>query len=154
MNTTQGQLYLLRLDTLERLEIQFVPLTLDYSRNSRYGDVRVIGRNNPLYHYAGSATTLNLELDFHSYNENRTDVIEKVNWLERATMANGYLQQPPELKLIFGDLLADKKWILERCNPTLQNFDKPSNFLPKQAYVSLRFREITDTNKRWNEIRL
>ena len=78
---TGGRLYITALRTLDRLEIQYVPPELAVKRNPLIAGVAIVGRNNPQHHYLGGSTELNLQLDFHSQETNREDVIKifKIN---------------------------------------------------------------------------
>ena len=153
MSTTEGRLYLVALTTLDRLDIQFVPDKLSISRNPTIANIQVVGRNNPVYHYISGDTNLNLELDFHAMQEDREDVITKCKWLEHLAYNDGYRKEPQKIKLVFGSIFKDEVWIVKKVNYTLQNFHKPSDFLPQQAYVSLELGLDPDANLVWEDIR-
>ena len=69
--TTQGMIYLTALNSLEKLEVQYIPTSISTSRDVNLGEVAIVGRNNPTHHYTGGSNSLNLELDFHSSQKNR-----------------------------------------------------------------------------------
>lgn len=151
-STTEGKLYFIALQSLDRLEIQFVP-KLQMSRNANYANIQIIGRNTPKYQYLSGQSTMSLELDFHSMNEDRKDVIDKCRWLEHLTFNDGYETPPQKIKLVFGDLFRDEVWLVRRVNCDLQNFHKPSGYLPQQAYVSLELMLDPESSLTWEDVR-
>ena len=134
--TTDSLLYFIDINTLERLDIQFIP-TLNIDRNSNLNSIQVIGRNIPKYHYTGGETLLSLVLDFHSLEEDRKDVIDKCRWLEHLTVSNSILTKNKRVKLVFGDLFRDELWSVKKVSYKLDNFSKIHGFLPQQAYVNI-----------------
>lgn len=137
LTTTGGRLYLIALKSLQKLEIQFVPPSLDFNRAPTIEEIAIVGRNNPLHHYIGGRTTLDFELDFHSDTADRTDVIKKCRWLEALGYNDGYQKPPEQIRLVFGKLFRDEIWIVKNVSYRLVQFDKPSGYMPIQAYVKL-----------------
>jgi len=151
-STTKGLLYLIAVDTMEKLEIQFVPPELAIERQIDIAKVRVVGRNNPLHQYVGGDTTLGLQLDFHAMDEDRKDVIRKCRWLESLGYNDGYEKQPPRVKLVFGDLFQDQIWIVQSVSYKLSAFDKQYGFLPRQAYVDIELALDPEINLKWADV--
>lgn len=138
MNTTEGRLYITALKSLERLDIQFVPKDLNYSRSPNIAAIEVIGRNNPLYHYTGGTTDLSFELDFHAEETNREDVMRRCKWLESLTYSDGYAEAPEQIKLTFGSMFRKGEvWIIKSFKAKYDNFNAANGFLPQQAMVQL-----------------
>ena len=150
--TTEGLLYFIAIDSLERLDIQFVP-DLDIQRNANIATIQIVGRNLPQYQYTGGDTVLNLQLDFHSLEENRTDVINKCRWLEHLTANNGLKKKPSKVKLVFGDVFRDEQWIVKQVGYKLNNFHKGYGFLPQQAIVNIQLLLDVESDINWDSIR-
>ena len=153
MSTTEGQLYLIAVDTLDRLDIQFVPLKLDLTRRPSIANIQVIGRNTPIYHYLSGETLLDLELDFHAMEENRKDVINKVRWLEHLTYNDGHKKLPQKVILVFGDLYNNDRWIVKSVKSTISQFNKQKGFLPQQATVKIQLGLDPEFNLGWEDVR-
>lgn len=151
-STTEGLLYFIAVDSLHRLEIQFVP-DISVARRPLIAGLYVIGRNTPKYHYLGGETLINLKLDFHAAQENRQDVIDKCRWLEHLTFNDGYSQPPQKVKLVFGDLFRDELWIVKSINYNLSNFHKQYGFLPQQAFANIQLALDPESNLVWEDIR-
>lgn len=137
MTTTDGKCYFVAVKSLEKLEIQFVPAELNFTRNTTTEAVQIVGRNNPLYHYTAGETLLSFELDFYAAEESRQDVIRKCRWLEALAANDGFENPPEQVKLVFGDLFRDEVWIVKNVNYKISNFNKEFGFLPQQAYVTI-----------------
>lgn len=150
-STTQGQLYLTALDSNEKLEIQFVPkMRQDFA--ATYGEIQVVGRNNPINHYTGGDERLFLDLDFLSVDESREDVIRKCNWLKSIAMNDGYSKPPEKVRVTFGKLFQREVWIIESINISYERFESASGFLPVQAYVALTLKIDTDFNRKRKDV--
>lgn len=151
-STTEGQLYFIALDSLDRLEIQFVP-KIELNRRTNMANIQIIGRNNPKYQYLSGENTMNLQLDFHATKEDRTDVINKCRWLEHLTFNDGYRRPPQKVKLVFGNLFRNEVWIVKNVSCKLDNFHRESGFLPQQAYVEVTLALDPETNLTWEDVR-
>lgn len=153
ISTTQGRLYLTALSSLERLEIQFVPNEISPSRQANWSEIAIVGRNNPLYHYTGGTNSLSLTLDFHSVEEDRSDVVRKCRLLESWAMNNSYNNPPERIKLTYGKLFKeDEIWLIQSVNPTYTQFSAEHNFLPVQAIVQLDLVLDTDRNRKTRDV--
>ena len=82
---------------------------------------------------------LPLRLDFHSDTDTVDDVKAKCNWLERLTQPSK--QGRKNVKVIFGDLFEDEKWVVSSVNIEYSLFDMPSGFLPRQAYATIQLQQ-------------
>jgi hypothetical protein len=123
-------------DSADRLEIQFVPNELSYKRDSKLSTIDVIGRENPLRHWSGGDTSLDLQLDFYTEAENRQDVMKKVRWLQSLTYKNeqGIV---PRVKLVWGDMFLEEVWYIASLGIKLDNFHPQYNWIPCQALIDL-----------------
>lgn len=153
MTTTEGRLYLIALGSLERLEIQFVPATIDVERNANYPEIAVVGRNTPQYHFTGGNESLPLKLDFFAAEENREDVRKKCQWLKSLTYSDGFKKPPQKVKLVYGDLFKDEEWVVKSVKISYSMFSKPHGFLPQQAYVDIVLGLDPSKNLTWNDIK-
>ena len=152
ISTTDKKLYFLALTTGERLEIQFVPPELNYSRTANYASIQVIGRNIPRYQFVNGECNLSLELDFYADEENRVSVIRKCRWMEALTYNNGYRDDVQKVSLVFGDLFRKEVWLVKDVNYRLSNFNKVKGFMPQQANVQVTLLRDVDINPDWSDI--
>lgn len=153
-STTGGSLYLTALETLERIEIQYVPKQLSMNRIANVAELMVIGRNNPLYHFSSGSKTLSLELDFHAEEQNREDVVRKTRWLEALAASDGFAGGQEKVRLTFGRLFKDNEvWTLKNCVVNLELFDPANGWLPRQAYVMLELALDPDHNLSQKDIK-
>lgn len=153
MGVAQGKMYLTALRSLERLDIQYVPKEIAISRSANISGVAVVGRNNPLYHYTGGTTEMTLELDFHSEELNREDVIRKCKWLESLAYSDGYSSAPETVRLTFGKLFQNNEtWVVQRVNYKLSLFMGDHGMLPRQAIVSITLSLDPQRNLRKDDV--
>jgi hypothetical protein len=152
ISTTNKKLYIIAVETGDRLDIQFVPPELTVSRNPNIGVVQIVGRNTPKYHYLSGETTISFELDFYADEETRGSVIAKCRWLEALTHNDAQKEPPQNINLVWGDLFRDEKWIVRRCKYRLSGFHKEKGMLPQQAYVNLQLALDPDYNLSWDDV--
>jgi len=136
-STTNKELYFINTRSLEYLEIQFVPPSLNFKRNTDTQNVVIIGKNNPLYQYPAGEKLLVFELDFCAIEENRQDVKRRVDWLESLTYNEAYEEPPDTVKLVWGRMMKNQRWIVKNFDAKLDLFDKQYGWYPRQAYVNL-----------------
>lgn len=147
MNTTDDKLYLTALKSLERLDIQFVPVGMTDKRTALIAGIAVVGRNNPVHHFVGGNKTMPLELDFHSEEESREDVISKCKWLESLTYSDEFENKLERVRLTFGRMFRPfETWIVQSVDVDYSLFQDDYDMLPKQAYVKLNLILDTDAN--------
>lgn len=150
---TEGLLYLTALRSLDRIDIQFVPKELELNRQSDMGEIRIVGRNNPFYHYTGGSNSFKLELDFYSEDENREDVVAKCRLLESWAVNDGYDKPPERIRITFGKLFKpDEVWVIKGVNVKYSFFDKTKGFLPRQAYATLDLVLDTKNNRKISDV--
>lgn len=146
---TQGQLFLINYqDPTERLTIQFVPPELTITRNTKIGEVEVIGRNNPLYHYTGGSTKLDFDLEFYAEDDLQEEVIGKCKWIESLGYSQGFQQPPPKVKLVFGNIFRDELWTVANPSYKLGGFDPNNDYAP--LFASVKFSLLLDMPKSLN----
>lgn len=154
MAVEEGKMYLTALRSLERLEIQYVPKEIAISRSPIIAGVAVVGRNNPLHHYVGGTTEMTLDLDFHSDEESREDVIRKCKWLESLAYGDGYDAPPETVRLTFGTLFRkNETWVVKDVKYKLSLFMGSYGMLPKQATVSIQLALDTKKNLKTEDIK-
>ena len=139
-STTNGQLYIVDTDTLEKMAIQFIPDELHWNRVVKEGDIIVVGRNNPILHYITGVDTLSFKLTLHALENNRTDVIKRAKWLKSLTYNNGFNSPRPRIRLVWGDLFSNEVWTCASADLNLRLFDKVNNMLPTLAAVDIVFK--------------
>jgi len=153
-NNTQGKLYIVELvSPFDRVEIQFVPRELVPTRRAKLSRIGIVGRNNDLLHYTGGSDTLALALDFVSDEENREDVIQKVDFLKSLAMKDGNKGGFRNVKLVMGDLFRNEIWAIESVVPSLSHFDDDNNYLPIRASVVVNLILDPKTNRLIKDVR-
>lgn len=141
------RLYFTALTSLQTLPIQYVPPKITINRNPNVAAVAIVGRNTPRYHYLGGTTEITLDLDFHSEQANREDVISKVKWLESLAYSDGFNTEPEQVRLTFGKLFrANEIFVIKAFSADLSLFDDNAGYLPRQAYVKLTLALDSSTN--------
>ena len=133
---TKGIAYLITLDGLEKVEIQYVPPTIAWNRRANDTDVAIVGRNLPKGHHTGGEKVLVLNLDFYSVKASRQDVIEKIMLLESWTYNEDFNEGVESIKLVFGKLFRGEVWRIKSVSPNITHFTN-DNFLPMQATVKV-----------------
>jgi hypothetical protein len=148
------------------LQLPFVPRELDYNPESNFVGIASFGRNNPFYQFTGSEDTLSFEIDWHSKENEREDVIFNCRWLEALTKGDAYDEMPHRVVLSWGrdnKLFADSVWLVVaapyRLSEFVRSFRDPSDntivnvgMLPQQAYQQITLKRLTKLNRSTREI--
>ena len=154
LTTTENKLYIVELaPPFERLEIQFVPEGVSLSRTAEFAPLAVVGRNVPRRHFTGGESGLALQLDFYADSRRRDDVIQKVNWLESLTYADGGYGPARNVMLLWGDFLKNRIWVVKSIRANYSGFHSQFNMLPQQAIVDIQLDADSKKNPRINDIR-
>jgi len=117
--------------------LDFIPTELDYKVTSSFPAIKLLGRNNPKYHYGGSEDSLSFEIDWYHFS--RDTVINKCRAIEALTKADGYGKRPPivYIKWGTGNSLFDKHFFIVVSAPyKLSHFSK--NHIAPNEYYRLR----------------
>jgi hypothetical protein len=96
----------------ERLELQYLPTEVNFTREASIANIEVAGRNDPIAQWTGGSTKLNFSFTFYSNEEGRQDVLRKVNWLKSLTYKdrNGVVSA---IRLIYGNMFRDYVWLMQ-----------------------------------------
>lgn len=152
--STAGKIYITAVKSLEKIEVQFLPKELEFSRKLKYGEILIVGRNNPLYHYSGGSNEFTLELDFIADEDNREDVIRRCKLLESWTSNDGYKSAPEKLKVTFGKLFKNNEvWLIADFSYKLGQFKSEYGYLPQQAVASVKFVLDPEKNTKHSDIK-
>jgi hypothetical protein len=152
LQTTDGKCYLLTTDTLERLDIQFVPKSIDVQRSVDAPAFQIISRNLPRYQVTGGQERLKLQLEFIADEQSRSSVLMKTRWLKNLTYTDGNRNPAQRVQLIFGDMFKKELFIVESVDVSMNNFSKPHGFLPQMATVDLTLALDMDFNPSWDDM--
>jgi hypothetical protein len=136
MTTTGGEIYLIKLSNLEKLEIQFVPESVPLGSKGDWYDVKVVGRNIPQHHYTGGSEGINLKLDFYADTKDIASVKRKCDWLRALRYSSG-AQPPQKVRLVWGALFKREEWVVTQVNVEYRYFEREALYLPHQAYVDI-----------------
>lgn len=148
----ENQPAILDMVTMEILRFQTIPPELSVEMDSGFSEVKTSGRNNPIYHYTGSSNQIKLTLSWYSNYHNRQDVIRKCKWLEALTKADGYVSKPHEIRLIWGELFKQSKFIVTSAPYKLGLFIRNQGMLPSHATQEITLNRITTTNLSYSDI--
>jgi hypothetical protein len=148
------------------IKLPFIPRELNYNSESSFAAIKPIGRNNPKYHYTGSEDKLDFEIDWHSFNTTRDDVITKCRMIEALSKSDSYKNPPHRVLIQWGSdnvLFRDHVFVVLSAPYRLLNFNKAqvnqqtgeierTGMLPVQAYQRVSLGRVTSTNLFQNEI--
>ncbi len=147
------KVYIVEVDTLEQLEVQYMPNELTDSSNAELNAIKTIARNQPFQGYSGVENTITFSLDFYSQQNDRKDVLQKTRWLKSMTFGESFNGKPSRLRIVWGEFLNDFTFVLDSVNIKYSNMMKYHEGLPCQAMVDLTFKLDMDKNVLRSDIR-
>lgn len=151
--TTEHLIYILELETGERLEIQFVPEVISNPRDANLTEIMVVSRNHPKLHYVNGKDTLTMTLQFYSDEPSRQDVYRKIQWLKSLTMNNGFQGKYRNVSIVFGEMFKNDVWVIQSVRPNMSNFDSKNGFYPLRADVLINFIQDPEKNLLISDLR-
>ena len=146
------------LPALHKVKLPFIPKTLEYNSESTFAAIKPMGRNTARYHFTGSEDKLEFEIDWHSFEENRQDVIRDCRIIESLSKSDGYFKSPPTIILQWGRnnyLFGDHEFVVIKAPYRLVQFNRSQIFkgsvqntymLPVQAYQQVTLARISNIN--------
>lgn len=144
---------ILNLKTGQAVRFVFCPQEIGVNPGSRDKNIETMGRNEDWVHSTGGSSTIRFDVDWHSDREDKRDVIEACKMLESWSKPDGYDNKKPEIRILWGTtLFSEAKFVLTEASYKLSLFDATADMMPKQAYQSLVFRKIADTNPTHSDI--
>ena len=150
---------------IREIRLPFIPRELEWNIDSNFVAIKPIGRNNAKYHYTGSEDTLEFEIDWHSYDLNRDDVIKNCRAIEALSKNDSYDNPPHRVLIKWGQedvLFRDIVFLVVSAPYKMTQFNKSQFYngtvqrtamLPIQARQKVRLARITSHNLSHNEIR-
>ena len=152
-------------DGYEIIKLPYIPRELSINSESSFVSIKPIGRNTSKYHYTGSEDIIEFEIDWHSHDNDRRDVITQCRKIEALSKSDGYTRDPHRVLLQWGDedlLFKNHIFIVLSAKYRLTQFnkgflDKNNNIvnnymLPVQAYQQVRLGRISSHNLTKKEI--
>lgn len=148
------------------ITLPFIPKEVNWNTDSSFVAIKPIGRNNAKYQYTGSEDSIEFEIDWHSFDLNRDDVIKNCRIIESLAKSDGYSNPPHRILLKWGDedvLFRDMVFIVTSAPYRLTQFNKAQYFnkslqktalLPIQAYQKVTLARITSNNLSTKDIQL
>ena len=88
---------------LNIIKLPFIPKELNYNSDSAFAAIKPMGANNPRYHFTGAEDKLEFEIDWHSFDNDRRDVITQCRRVEALSKADGYTGSPHRVLLQWGE---------------------------------------------------
>lgn len=148
------------------IKLPFIPKEMAWNSETSYVAIKPMGRNNPKYHYTGGEDKLEFEIDWHSFDSSREDVIRNCRAIEALSKGDGYSNPPHRVMIQWGwqnILFRDIIFIITSAPYRLTQFNKSQKdsigvvdtaMLPIQAYQKVTLARITTKNLTSNEIQL
>jgi hypothetical protein len=148
------------------ITLPFIPRELNWNSDSNFVAIKPIGRNNPKFHYTGSEDNLEFEIDWHSFDNNRDDVIRNCRIIEALSKGDAYNNPPHRVLLKWGSedvLFKDMVFLVTSAPYKLTHFNKAqflnnrlqkTAMLPKQAIQKVTLARITSNNLSSKDIEL
>jgi len=148
------------------IKLPYIPKELNYNSDSNYAVIKPIGRNTSRYHFVGSEDKIEFEIDWHSTDPSRLDVISKCRMIEALSKSDGYDAPPHRVLLQWGSnsvLFQDHIFVVLNAPYRLVQFNKAqvnqgsgvierTDMLPVQAYQKVTLARISSTNLTKNDI--
>ena len=152
------------------VELPFTPTELRFTHNTKYAALATLGRNNPKYQFTGAEESLSFTIDWHSFAENRLDVLANCKWLEAMSKADSFEEGPHRVMVQWSAdpiLMRDSLWLIEKADYTLSQFNASrmdasyydqthalyrkgeainTNMMPKQAMQTVVLKRVTNYN--------
>lgn len=153
ISNAQEQCFITTLDGREKVEFQFVPREMEYSRSNKLVGIPVVGRSNDQYQYTGGTETLNFSLTFFSDDEGRENAMKQVRALSALGMNDGGFGPARRVKLIMGNLFPREIWSLKVVNSKVGNFDNRNNYYPIYATIDIQLVLNPRRNRRRSDVK-
>jgi len=152
--------------------LDFPPKELSIDIKSDFAAVKILGANNPHYHYGGSEDTITLEVDWYHFarGSQKNSVIEKCRALEALTKADGTRRRPPIIYLQWGvknPIFRNHFFVMTSASYKLRNFtntllastrnpnqglNNEGGMLPLYATQTVVLKRVTPHSLTWKEI--
>lgn len=143
----------------EVIRLPFIPKELSYNSESAFVAIKPIGANNPRYQFTGAEDKLEFEIDWHSFDNDRRDVIKQCRKIESLSKADAYTGNPHRVLLMWGEadtLFSAHVFIVTAAPYRLTQFSNGhhtpdgelhfTDMLPVQAYQKVTLSRITSAN--------
>ncbi|WP_338761855.1 hypothetical protein WAF17_16405 [Bernardetia sp. ABR2-2B] len=154
LSAIDGSIYILELaEPFGRLELQEVPKEISKQRTGNYAAIDVPGRNNPLHHYTGGSDNFSMSCQFVYDGSGEDTVLRDINWLESLMANDSYNAPTRRVKVIFGNLFANKTYIVKSVDSKFTDFDNKNGWRSRRAEVTISFALDMDRNRSINDIR-
>jgi len=145
-DTVKGRIFIVAMDDLSRLELQFFPESIPVSRTATINNVGIIGGNQPKYHHTGGETQLTLKMSFATDKNNAAVIMQRIKWLESLTYNSDIAGPPPTVKIVWGKFFRDDLWVIKSVAPDFSLFDTGRDLLPRLVFVSVNFLQTATGN--------
>lgn len=127
--------------TIDFITLQNRPTELEFKPETRWADIKSMGRNNPMYHYLGGEDTLQINTSWWmpgkigEENFNPYWVINQCRKFESWSKSNGYVSAPPILTIQWGNsnLFENDYWILTSASYHLSTFNDRTIIIPRRG---------------------
>lgn len=156
-------------DKASTITLDFIPTTLTYTPSSTMTPIKVLGVNNPTFHFGGSNDVLEFKIDWYGYRQ--APVLAKCRFIESLTKADGWASGPPSISIDWGGgpmfdyhrfvvtkaayilkTFTPNKWVEVPGNGSAGTYES-HNLLPVHASQTVVMNRITTSQLTHKEIR-
>lgn len=116
----------------ERMELQFVPQSLNNSRTAKIGTINSVGSNSDKLHLLGGTESVSFKASFFSIEMDLENVVEKMNWLKSLTM-----QPKRNIILSWANMYDDFLFTVSSVNSNLSDFRLEQDLRPRKLEVDV-----------------
>lgn len=148
----ENQPYIMDLVTLEVLHFQTIPLEIDMGQENSWVVIAAAGRNLPLYQYTGAEDTIRFTLSWYANRQHKEDVMRKIKWIMALSKNNGFDEKPHPIRLVFGNLFKNSKFILNAAPAKISMFDRSKGMMPCLATQEIELKRISINNQLRSEM--
>jgi hypothetical protein len=142
-----SNVYLINLETLDKIAIQFTPTEISVESTSNDVAIASMGRNHPLYQYTGGDESIEFEIEWVANDEDLMDVQRGVSWLKANSKNDGYANKKPRVALLWGsELFNDAVWIISSCSYTYRLPQKGRDYFFMKAIQRVVLKKVTAGN--------
>jgi len=141
----------------DRMDFQFVPPELNWSRTGNWVNVPIVGRNNSRHHLTGGEDKLSFQLNFSGlFEDNKEHCQQKLSWLLSLIMTDGYVGPVRNVKIVWGTtpLFRHKIWIVKNVTGIMTDFSSNFQMNPMNTTVNVELELDPVENPRLMEVRI
>lgn len=138
------------------IDFFYIPEEIGDDVTPEYNDLVIVGRSAPIHAYGStSARALNLEIVFFAEEDARTEVFDKIQWIQSLKYPEyvGKRMKPPHrVSLVIGRFIAFEGIVRQAPVRWQAPFELDTKY-PMRATVSLTIEEVVDVPYGYDQVR-